>query len=205
MLGVLLAMEILAFGSYVAWVLGYFDNSPRLLATKPEMLRANWLILLGVVSAVTGWIVFSWITIRNLVKQHTITTLLQTRLSSTYMETARHLNVLIRAGAPQTTAGNPPSVPYSATNPMPLAVVHDPKNSPHVDYILNFCEFIAVGIKHGDLHEGVLRDALRGIIVNVTKILALHIDELREMRPDGSFQAPRAMINLLWLKDRWDN
>lgn len=206
-----LLLVLLGTVGFVAWTRGYFDGSPLMAALKPEMLRANWLVFFGIVAAVIGWIVSSWVTVRNLVKQHTMNTLLQTRLSPTYMAEARHVNKFLGEAG------------FSAENPAPLTVIQGasieakplcegppsgpatPSPNPNlvaVDYILNFLEFLAVGIRHGDLHEKVLHDAMRGIVVNFTGTVQLYIDEARQV-VNGKAQRPRTYENLLWLRNRW--
>ncbi|APA66623.1 DUF4760 domain-containing protein [Janthinobacterium sp. 1_2014MBL_MicDiv] len=189
----MLIMLLLCFGVFVAFDRGSFDNYPALKALKPGMAKENWLIALGILAAATGWIVSSIVTIRNSVKQHTINTLLQTRLSVTYMKQAEHVNdFLIGQG-------------YSSTKPAPITLVTGtPANLVAVDYILNFLEFLAVGIRHGDLHEKVLKDSMRGIVVGLAKTVEEYLDDCRGVK-NGKAAHPRVYENLIWLRDRWDH
>jgi hypothetical protein len=66
-----------------------------------------------------------------------------------------------------------------------------------VDYILNYLEFLAVAIRHGDLHEGVMKDTMRGIVVRFTIITQEYIQGTR------TAVNPRTFSNLLWLYNRW--
>ena len=64
-------------------------------------------------------------------------------------------------------------------------------------YVLNYYEYIAVGIKFGDLSEDVLRETLRGNMRRTTKKFLLYIGE--RQRVDGNTYA-----NLMWLYKRWE-
>lgn len=152
---------------------------------KVGMEKASWVPALGVYFAVVGWIINAIVTMRNSVKQHTINTLLQTRLSATYMERATAVRVILDG--------------YSPLNRVPVGLVNfDFSTSANIDYILNYIEFMAVGIIHGDLHEQVLRDSMRGIVLRFVGTTHDYIDDLR-------IEAPRTFKNLLWLYERWSD
>lgn len=197
-LGLLLLGVVLAFTLFAIWVVKV-PHIELFGRRAPTLDKANWLFLTGVCGAVCGWIISSLVTIRNSIKQHTINTLLQTRLSATYMEEARHVNDKF----------------FSKGKPIAQVVEHlqgssdDSKRDYRaVTYFLNYFEFVAVGIRHGDLDEKVLRGTLRGIVLNMREICGPYI---RYARGCASFNAiddrrcasPHLLEHFLWLTKRW--
>src|SRR3546814_5074021 len=76
----------------VRWVV-YFPDEVWFEVKAPSELGAqHWLASVGVVSAICGWIVAGIITARNSTKQHTMSLLLESRLSGTYMQYANTIN-----------------------------------------------------------------------------------------------------------------
>jgi hypothetical protein len=145
----------------------------------------SWAAIIGVYLAAVGWLTSAIVTVRNSVKQHTITTLLQTRLSTTYMDKAmKALDFYLQSA-------------YSSFNPAPAAVVKASASKNDIEYVLNYFEFLAVGIREGDLHENVLRLSMRGIVVRFTRTSSDYIQALRQDN------GPLTFANLLWLYSRW--
>jgi len=193
LLGTAFTILLLSLIVLIFFEFGYFESYKDLEDIRKAQSANAGIVTAGVIVAAMGWMVTSMVTIRNSVKQHTINTLLQTRLSSTYMAEADQINKFFAGKG------------YSAGACAPLSVIEsDEKTLKAIDYILNFLEFMAVGIKHGDLQEMVLKDAMRGIVVTFTKITQRYIDHCRGVGP-GKIERPRAYQNLLWLRDRWDD
>jgi Domain of unknown function (DUF4760) len=122
---------------------------------------------------------------RNSVRQHTITTLLQSRLSSTYMGYADKLGQHY-TDYDKRRKDNP-SIKESATDNVDIMALR---------YILNYFEFIAIGVIRGDLDEGMLKDSLRSI-------LKKNVAMSRPWIKKSQLENPNLYINLLWLHDRW--
>lgn len=185
LLRLLLLLLFLAFVALIALRRGWIDWVPlaSLAVAKAEVKDVDWVATTTIYFAVSGWLVNAIVTIRNSVKQHTINTLLQSRLSKTYMDEGDKARTALK--------------PFSPDKIAPAAFIknHSEKNS--VDYVLNYIEFIAVGMRHGDLHEGVLKDSMRSIVLSFTGICSLYIEELRA-RPNS-----RTFENLIWLRKRW--
>jgi hypothetical protein len=169
--------------------------SPHRLAgvAWPHLTMQNWVVLAGVEAAVWGWIVTSYMTLRNSIKQHTINTLLQSRLSATYMEHANRLNENF---FPQETL---------AFDNVPLAYFRDAKNKDvvkSVAYLLNYLEFLSAAVRYGDLDETLLRGSLGGIIIRFYELTTLFIKSQRG--DDGITVAhPRQLEHYTWLYKRW--
>jgi hypothetical protein len=80
-LAVLLFAAIGIFLGFVIWQL-------RPLDVQLKLNPSQWVVAVAAWSAVIGWMTNALVTVRNSVKQHTINTLLQSRLSTAYMTKA---------------------------------------------------------------------------------------------------------------------
>lgn len=143
------------------------------------------LTVVGVMAAVCGWLIAGIINLRNSIRQHTISTLLQSRLSATYMQYADKLSKHYFDYEARKRAD--PDLQENATDNADILALR---------YILNYFEFIAIGIKRGDLDEGMLRDSLRGILLKNVSMSMPWISEQQS-------QSAHLYENLLWLHGRW--
>lgn len=179
LLGFLLAGVVALSLAFLAW---------QFLAPKGAWgtLKAEQILtVVGVLAAVCGWLIAGIINLRNSIRQHTISTLLQSRLSATYMQYADKLSK--HYGDYEARKRADPDLEENATDNADILALR---------YILNYFEFIAIGIKRGDLDEGMLRDSLRGILLkNVSMSMPWICAEQR--------QSARLYENLLWLHGRW--
>ncbi|WP_235579407.1 DUF4760 domain-containing protein [Pseudorhodoferax sp. Leaf274] len=167
----------------------------RRTAPAEALDKQQIVVLLAAWLAVIGWITTAWTSIRNSVKQHTVNTLLQSRLSATYMERADRVNKFFGA--------------YEAHHPLRT---RDPDADPTqgiagddeeaLRYILNYFEYIAIGVRHGDLHEAMLRASLRSIL---TKTTFYSRDWIERRVGGGPSLSPNPLLyrNLRWLYLRW--
>lgn len=179
LLGFLLVGVIVLTILFIGWqVLAPIGSWGKL---KAEQILA----VIGVSSAVCGWLIAGIINLRNSVRQHTISTLLQSRLSATYMKYADDLSKHYEAYEKRRKEN--PALRESATDGVDVLALR---------YILNYFEFIAIGVKRGDLDEDMLRDSLRSIL---RKNVAMSRPWIMLCRSGN----PRLYQNLLWLHDRW--
>lgn len=179
MLGFVLIGVVAVAVMFVAWQLASEKGSWGKLKIE-HLLAAT-----GVMAAVCGWLIAGIITLRNSIKQHTINTLLQSRLSATYMGYADKLSQHYMA--------------YDARRASNPALRENPTDSADImalRYILNYFEFVAVGIKRGDLDEGTLRDSLRSIL---RKNVTMSMGWIGKERASNQ----NLYTHLLWLFDRW--
>ena len=194
LLGFLLFGELFLFFLFVFWyacpwvTLKIFNHGPPILKIE------NWLFLIGIVSAITGWIVSSYITLRNSIKQHTINILLQSRLSATYMDVAKHINSKFFS-------------PTSSRDPVSVDFLNDPVNQKDLEafvYILNYLEFVAVGVRHGDIDEMVMKDTIRGILCGQFDKAKLFI--MYQRGDNGTtVKSPKVFEHLVWLNNKWNS
>lgn len=199
MLGFLLFIVPSLFVSLVIW--RYYFPQYYLFGVFPaplKLTKPNWLVLVGVVAAVMGWLVSSYITLRNSIKQHTINTLLQSRLSTYYQEQAKIINKTFFA----------PEMPLN--DPVPLDVMLDPDEKKRealgaVNYVLNYFEFCAVGIRYGDLDENLMRQTMRGIIRRLCNRMMPYIRYTRGEDENGKLKQPTTQFeHIKWLLERWE-
>ena len=181
-LGFLLLVEVIVAFAVVYW------QSTLIETDTSKLNTGQWILVVGALLAMSGWISTSWVTIKNSVKQHTINTLLQSRLSATYMGYADTVNNHFHK------FGLDHGVDPAGWGTMsPIDEIHKPS----LRYILNYFEYVALGIRHGDLHEGLLHSSLRSILCNSCIYSKKYIDETKAKQP-------LAFCNLLWLMERWE-
>lgn len=138
-------------------------------------------------TAMLGWSISSLVTILNSVKQHTINTLLQSRLSGTYMGYADKVNIHFNEFAKK--YGLEPAG-WGGLNPT------DEIDKPSLRYIMNYFEFISIGIRHGDLSARMMRASLGSIVKNTVIFSDSFIAESKAKQP-------LAFCNLIWLFEKW--
>lgn len=117
----------------------------------------------------------------NMVRQHTVNTLLQSRLSDVFIArgeaVAKGLDAHAAAGSSE-----PPHVFHVAIDDL--------------KYLLNFYEYVAVGIRYGDLDEEVMYNTLRSVVMNMCQHFEVYIDEEQAKNP-------RYFCNLIDLRNKW--
>jgi hypothetical protein len=182
-----------SFLLFVGWEL-YITKYWLVFGTDaPELAARDWLFLIGLMSGLTGWVCSSFVTLRNSIKQHTVNTYVQSRLSSPYSETNKRVN--LEHFAIGRLTGPIPKEFF--TNTDNADKMHD------INTVLNYFEFIAVGIRHGDLDESFLREVMGGIITRMCSKAGLYLAFIRN--PENGLGGARTFEHLLWLNERWNN
>jgi hypothetical protein len=179
-LGLLLSGVVGLFVGLALWQRGITDADLKLNV-------GQWLIAFSAVTAVVGWLTNAIVTVRNSVKQHTVSTLLQSRLSQPYMDRAKNVNAALSAGGGSTNS---------------LTTEHIARKDPVVDdvlFFLNYFEFIAVGVRHGDLDEDLMRGSIRGFVQR------LHDCGAELIKVHAPAKNSRTFEHLRWLRARWDD
>ena len=195
MLGFLFIWAPLIFFALIIWT--YFFNDYVLIGNIPAPIKFHakeWLVGAGIVSAICSSAGTGYITVRNGIKQHTINTMLQSRMSAQYSEHAATINRTYFA----------PGMPKY--EPVPLSEFLDPANASHlqsVNYVLNYFEFLAVAIRHGDLDELMMRQMMKGIIVRLCMRASEYIAYTRE-EVNGVLTVPTTQFeHITWLLGWW--
>jgi hypothetical protein len=183
---------LISFAFFVWWeVSGYEHWTVFGMNCAPELEVRDWLFVMGLMFAIAGWVCSALITFRNSVKQHTVGVYVQSRLSSPYAEISRRVNLK------HFSMG-------SLVGPIPQSYFTNKNNAEDmydINTILNYFEFIAVGIRQGDLDESILKNTMRGMISNMCAKTSLYVAYIRTGR--GSVGTARTFEHLLWLNDRW--
>lgn len=199
MLGFLLFAVPVVFLWLAAWKY-YFPEYLlfRVIPAPLKLTKPNWLLLVGVVAAVMGWLVSTYMTLRNSIKQHTINTLLQSRLSTQYQQQAKVINQTFFA----------PGMPLNDPVPLEFLQSAEPANREALDavnYVLNYFEFCAVGIRFGDLDENLMRQTMRSIIRRLCNRMMLYIRYTRGEDENGNLKQPTTQFeHINWLLKRWE-
>jgi len=154
---------------------------------KPNLYtEVGWVNYAGAFIALLAFLAREFSALRTLRKQHTVSVLLQSRLSTAFND---RYKVMIQV--------------YPVVTGV-TAVAHNDWKDPNkvsaieaLKYFLNYYEFIAIGIRNGDLDEDYLYKSLKSIVSNLWTMGGPYITELRSGNP-------RIYKNLLWLVERWE-
>lgn len=181
-----LGLCLLAFFVFVVGVMAWQFNGPNPYFYR-KFTASMWVGFLSASVAVMTWGGTSYLTLRNSLKQHTITTLLQMRLSATYM------------GYADTVSKH--FVDYDQRHKKDLRLPEVEKPVDNLDlnalrYILNYFEFLAIGVSRGDFDDDMLRSSLRSILRKNVEMSRSYIRESQEGNP-------RLYEHLAWLHDEW--
>lgn len=158
-----------------------------------QLNAAHWVGIAGILAAATGWVVTSMVNLHNARRQHTVNVLLQSRLSQAYQQRLRDV---VKA-FPVT----PKVTPIKAGD---WDVAENLEAIDGVKYLLNYFEFVAVGIRTGDLDEKTLKMSLRGILTTLCDMADIYIRYQRgELDENDGYPSKRSYEHMLWLRDRW--
>lgn len=144
--------------------------------------KSSRLTAFGVWLAIAGTIGTAKVAVTNMVRQHTINTLLQSRLSTVFMENGVAVNEGIAAYEEDGGKQGPP---------------HKYVKRENLRYMLNYYEYVALGIRVGDLAEDVLKGMMCGIIIGICNKFSIYINDVRRGNP-------HAYEHLIWLKSKWE-
>ncbi|MBT0962178.1 DUF4760 domain-containing protein [Denitromonas iodatirespirans] len=154
----------------------------------------EWIGLYALLAAILGWLLAAWVQVRNSIKQHTVNTMLQSRLSTAYQDKAAKFLATY------------PSLPeFKCVQPGDW-LHHNVTLNEGIEaarYLLNYYEFIAVGIRNGDFDEKLMRQSWRKIVVNLCVQTHVFIQYMRRETGSGTANQPKVYEHLLWLVDRW--
>jgi hypothetical protein len=145
----------------------------------------QWVAYTAAAFTLTGWLTREFFALRAMRKQHTVTVLLQSRMSTAFNDRYKALTKIY------------PVTP--AVTPVSLGDWNDPAKVEAIEalkYFLNYYEFIAIGVRTGDLDEDYLHLSLSGIVPGLCNMGDAYIQFCRTTDQN-------TYKNLLWLKDRW--
>jgi len=138
-------------------------------------------ILVGAVLATIGWI-YTARRARNLSRrQHTFNALLTVSCNLEYQQSSNRLRPLVRAKSI-------PDVPLEGESEL----------RDDLTLLLNHFEFLAAGLRNGDISERLLRDSERGTIIGLVEASEAFIQKVRDTRHRQSI-----FEHVEWLHRRW--
>lgn len=191
---VLSLIIIIVGASLLYWAL-FIQDSPYAIA-----------IVVGVLFASIGWLTTSFISIKNHIKQHTMNILLRVRESEIFSVHWRNIAAKYSVGVKVTPSELRHLIREyrQPIQPHPSTGQYLPRIYESIGYLLNYYEFMAVGIKHGDFHEKMLKDSQRAIVVGFCEKVAPFIERERrkEMRLKNTHD-PEVFRELVKLYERW--
>lgn len=142
-------------------------------------------------AALAGWMFQGWLSVRNSRKQHTMNVLLQTRLNPQFADHASKIEAVFPPG-----------------NPITFEALTKPENAQvreSVRWILNYYEFIAAGLRHGDLDEPLMQDCM---LTQFCRFYKKSESYIRDVRGEDALGTPdpekaRVLKALVALQPRW--
>lgn len=143
---------------------------------------------LAVVTAAVGWAVSGGLTHRNTIRQNT-NSMLFARFSHAPFGEALHRF--------HTTFGTSDVVTTDRIDGLRRSDRdEDRRSAAAVGYLLNYYEFIASGVLHGDLHPEIVRDNIRGVLCFFYDRCEPHIVNLNRANP-------RTFANLIKMRTHY--
>jgi len=171
-------------------------------STKSHNKSTGLITILAAIAAVCGWIFTARVQTINAIKGHSMQVLMNSRTSTIYMQKVDK-TIEIRRGLTKesmSTEGDKQDAVLTAEKFEKLGNGNGEKADEEksaVIYMLNFLEFVAIGIRHYNLDESLLKGSLRSIINSNYKLYKPVIDHLR--RVDN----PKIFTQFELLHDRW--
>jgi hypothetical protein len=175
-------MAVVLLGAYGLWIA--FEATYQADNLKPQQA-----VTFAAIGAIVGWVVAAYIARRNSTKQHTMNLLTQTRISS-------EMNSRLKIA----TDTFPVGTPMTATDIQTKTLSHEGIRA--ALYLLNYYEFLAVALHHGDLDHDLLKDCVRGQLCEMYERFKALIDHVISIDPRGPQQSAR-FIHLRRLYGAW--
>lgn len=119
-------------------------------------------LLLSTLAAILGWLCSTRSQVINNRRNHSMQVLIESRLSQQYMKSVNEVSTIsISYKDSIDQSDKPEPIPVSLDFFKGLKVQE--KNA--VYYMLNYCEFVAVGIRFGDLDESLMCNTFRSMLI----------------------------------------
>ena len=136
--------------------------------TRQKNPPEGWYTLLAlVVSTMTiglGWLVHAGIMARHQKVQHTLNLILQTRMSPEFQSNVRNMRLVFAGDIPE----NAIKEYFDLKGTKKAKLSQDEKDNVFAAmYLANFYEFMAAGIRRGDLDEDLAYDCIGGLLISI--------------------------------------
>lgn len=150
--------------------------------------------MLSVLVAIVAFVVNAWVSTRQQRKQHTVNTLLQSRLSPEFRLHKERREEHFPEYRPISFKDWKAARDVKKAQAGKAATPHEAAMA--VTELLNFYEFLALGVRLSDFDEPMLKKSVRGIMCNL-------VDDCRYLIGGIRVRSPLAYENLCWLYDQW--
>lgn len=154
-------------------------------ASDSKFDEKDWISFGALVVALLTFLTREFLAARATRRQHTVTVLLQSRLSTAFNERLKAMDK------------HYPSAPSLVRFQIADWQIADKSDAIQgLRYLLNYYEFIATGIRIGDLDEDFLFETVGGIVANLCNIGEHFISEAQKRHAS-------VYEHVIWLRDRW--
>ncbi|MBK4744991.1 MULTISPECIES: DUF4760 domain-containing protein [Acinetobacter calcoaceticus/baumannii complex] len=153
----------------------------------------SFVAFLSAIAAIAGWIFTSRLQIINATKTHAMQVLMNSRTSTAYVAKVDDA-MKLRAKVKEENGWTEKDRIYVSKEKY-LELKAEERSAVH--YLLNFLEFIAVGIRHNNLDEDMLKGSFKSILTNNYLLFHPIILYIREQTPSNYTE-----LEVLFL--RWD-
>lgn len=145
-------------------------------------------VLIGAAAVIIGWLFTTRAQTLNSTKANTMKILMESRFSDEYSRNLKRTTAIFTSQ--RTKQGDTCSLSVEVFSKL------SPAETDSINYMLNYFEFISVGIRFGDLDEQLIKQSLRTIILTNFKFYKLIIEDKQK-------KVPSALENLAALVNRW--
>ncbi|MFW2106137.1 DUF4760 domain-containing protein [Acinetobacter guillouiae] len=187
----------LVFVNILLWK-GCFEDYTFLnfdIRNTPTQFKSTALVtVLAAIAAVFGWIFTSRVQIINTTRSHSVQVLMNSRNSTAYIGKVDEATKIRRKLVKDLALPKGEKVQLSASK---FEELEDDQKSA-VTYLLNFLEFVAIGIRHNNLDEDLIKGSFRSILKSNYILFQPVIEYLREI------DSPKTYNQLETLHKRWD-
>ena len=161
--------------SIIVVVFGFINIAMHVQRTEHLLMWAAFL-------ATLGWIYTNYVNVLNLRRSHTMNVLIQMRNSAEFQRHRLNVSTRFPIGKP-VTQGDVASLKQERADPS----AYKDNKIPVMDsivYLLNYYEFISVGVRTLDLDEHMIELTLRSILVTYFAHVSPIIDDRRSENPN---------------------
>lgn len=163
--------------------------------TTSNYKSTGLITILAAIAAVCGWIFTARVQTINAVKSHSMQVLMSSRTSTAYVDMVKKTSEIRRKILKERDNTGESIQDVQLTIEEFEQLENEEKTA--VIYMLNFLEFVAIGIRHYNLDEGLLKESLKSIVSANYKLYQLVIEHLR--KNDGA----AIYVQLELLHQRW--
>lgn len=154
--------------------------------------------LLATVAAVSGWVFTARVQIINAIKNQSLQVLMNSRNSTVYIDKVDKVMSLRREIVEENKKANISSVKPFVTEAKYHSLKDEEKSA--IIYMLNYLEFISIGIRHYNLDEAFLKQSMRSI-VNSNYDLFYKVIEIHRGYDNNAVYTQFELLHARWGKD----